>query len=110
MADNKYFFGKDIPVSQVAEGATRQVLAYDDQLMLVKMEFEEGSVGATHSHPHTQVTYIVSGRYNFTNGDETREVGPGDSLHFAPDVPHGALCLEAGTVIDVFTPCRKDFL
>jgi quercetin dioxygenase-like cupin family protein len=27
-----------------------------------------------------------------------------------PDAPHGAVALEAGALIDVFTPARADFL
>lgn len=108
--DKKFVFGKDVAAQAVAPGATRKILAHAENIMVVDMHFEAGSVGATHMHPHEQVTYIISGRFRFTNGDETREVGAGDSLYFAPDVPHGTECLEAGHLIDVFTPCRKDFL
>ena len=106
----KFYFGKAIPVEAVAEGVSRQILGYDEQMMMVKVMFEKDAVGAAHTHPHEQVTYIVSGRYAFTNDGETREVAPGDSLYFAPNAPHSTLCLEAGELIDVFTPCRKDFL
>ena len=34
-------------------------------------------------------SYIVSGRYRFTIGDETREVGPGDTLLKQNGVMHG---------------------
>ena len=109
MAQN-FYFGKDILAKEVGPGVTRQMLAHDEQVMMVKIAFEKDAVGAVHTHPHTQVTYIVSGRFRFTNGDEAQIVNPGDSLYFAPDVSHGTLCLEAGELIDVFTPCRQDFL
>ena len=60
------------------KGVKRRVLAYSKDAMCVENTFETGGVGAMHCHPHTQITYIVSGRYRFTIGDETREVGPGD--------------------------------
>ena len=63
-----------------------------------------------HCHPHTQVTYIVSGRYRFTIGDETREVGPGDTLLKQDGVMHGCVCLEGGVMLDFFTPMREDFV
>ena len=66
--------------------------------------------GAMHCHPHTQVTYIVSGRYRFTIGDETREVGPGDTLLKQDGVMHGCVCLEGGVMMDFFTPMREDFV
>ena len=106
----KFYFGKELPVETVGEGVTRQILGYDEQMMLVKVMFEKNAVGTAHAHPHEQVTYIVSGRYAFTNDGETKEVAAGDSLYFEPNVLHSTLCLEAGALIDVFTPCRKDFL
>ena len=57
-------------------GVQRRVLAYSKDAMCVENTFETGGVGAMHCHPHTQITYIVSGRYRFTIGDETREVAP----------------------------------
>ena len=52
-------------------GVQRRVLAYSKDAMCVENTFETGGVGAMHCHPHTQITYIVSGRYRFTIGDET---------------------------------------
>jgi quercetin dioxygenase-like cupin family protein len=34
----------------------------------------------------------------------------GDSTYKQPDIEHGAVCLEAGVLLDIFTPCRQDFL
>lgn len=92
------------------QGVTRRVLAYCDESMCVENTFETGGVGAMHSHPHTQITYVVSGRFRFTIGDETREVKAGDTLLKQNGVPHGCVCLEAGVLVDFFTPMRKDFV
>lgn len=91
-------------------GATKRVLAYCPESMCVENTFETGGVGAMHCHPHTQITYIVSGRFRFTIGDETREVGPGDTLLKQNGVMHGCVCLEAGVLIDFFTPMRDEFV
>ncbi len=92
------------------EGVTRRVLAYGRDAMCVENVFETGGVGALHSHPHTQITYVVSGRYRFTIGDETREVGPGDTLLKEEGVVHGCTCLEGGILLDFFTRMREDFV
>jgi quercetin dioxygenase-like cupin family protein len=34
----------------------------------------------------------------------------GDSFFVSADLIHGVVALEAGTLIDVFTPAREDFL
>lgn len=91
-------------------GVTRRILAYSKDVMCVENTFTQEAVGAMHSHPHTQITYVVSGRFRFTIGETVREVGPGDTMLKQDGVPHGCVCLEAGVLLDIFTPMREDFL
>jgi len=91
-------------------GVTRRILAYTDGLMCVENTFEQGAVGAMHTHPHTQITYVLSGRFAFTIDGETRTVSAGDTLLKENGVIHGCTCLEAGKLLDIFTPMREDFL
>ena len=91
-------------------GVTRRVLAYNAGLMCVENTFEEGAVGALHSHPHTQITYVVSGTFSFTIDGEERIVRPGDTMLKEDGVVHGCTCLEAGVLLDIFTPMREDFV
>lgn len=92
------------------KGIRRQIMGYDGQLMLVKVEFETGAIGTQHVHYHSQASYVVSGRFEVTVGDEVAVLGPGDGFYVEPDQNHGAVCLEAGTLIDTFAPHRADFL
>lgn len=92
------------------DGVVRRVLAYTDGLMCVENRFEKGAAGALHSHPHTQITYVVSGTFSFTIGDETRIVSAGDTLLKEDGVVHGCTCLEKGILLDIFTPMRQDFI
>ena len=92
------------------DGVTRRILAYTDGLMCVENTFEQGAVGALHSHPHTQITYVVSGAFSFTIDGETRTVRAGDTLLKEDGVIHGCTCLEPGILLDIFTPMREDFL
>lgn len=92
------------------EGVTRRVLAYSDSVMCVENTFEQGAVGALHSHPHTQITYIVSGEFEFSIDGETRLVRQGDTLLKENGVVHGCVCKKAGVLLDVFSPMREDFV
>lgn len=92
------------------EGVSRQIVGYDGQVMMVKVKFAKGGIGTAHTHYHTQVTYVVSGKFEFTVGDETRIVKAGDAIYMAPDVEHGCVCLEDGLLIDCFSPMRADFI
>ena len=102
--------GQDAPTVKAGPGVTRQVLGHDAELMMVRVTFEKGAVGYVHSHPHRQVTFVESGQFDFTLEGATTRLSAGDSVFVAPGVPHGAVAVEAGAVIDVFAPARADFL
>lgn len=105
-----YFFNDEIKSTVPAEGVTRKILSYNDNLMVCELHFEEGAVGALHHHPHEQCTYIVSGEFEFTIGDVTKVLKAGDSMYKQPEIVHGGVCLKKGVILDIFTPCREDFL
>ena len=92
------------------KGVVRQIMGYDGQIMLVKVKFEKGAIGTPHSHYHTQDTYVVSGKFEFTVNGVTKIVSAGDGIYVEPDAVHGCKCLEAGILIDCFSPMRADFL
>jgi quercetin dioxygenase-like cupin family protein len=91
-------------------GLKRKIMAYDDNLMLVKVAFEKGGIGALHSHFHTQMSYVESGEFEITIGDEKKVLRKGDVYYIPPHIVHGALCLSDGMLVDVFNPMRGDFV
>lgn len=105
-----FFIGKETPWEQVGEGLKRQIMGYDTEIMLVKVHFEVGAVGILHKHYHSQVTYVESGEFEMTIGDETRTLKAGDSFYILPHVMHGCVCTKEGVLLDVFGPVREDFL
>ncbi|MCF8482397.1 MAG: cupin domain-containing protein [Rhodospirillum sp.] len=98
------------PVVSTDPGVTRQVLSQREELMVVAFDFQKDAVGALHRHPHVQSTFVRSGRFQFSVDGETRDLGPGDSLVVPSNGEHGCRCIEAGMLIDTFTPRRDDFL
>lgn len=95
---------------ETAPGATRRVLLHTPELMLVEFNFEPGAVGALHAHPHVQASYVAAGRFEVTIACETATLRAGDSFIVPPNAEHGVVALDAGTLIDAFTPARADFL
>lgn len=91
-------------------GVTRQVLSEVPELMVVSFRFEPDAEGALHRHKHVQSTYCKSGRFRFTLNEKSFLVEAGDSFVIPSGAEHGCLCLEAGELIDSFTPRRDDFL
>lgn len=105
-----FLHGTEVARETVGEGVTRQILGYDDSIMMVKVWFEKGAEGPLHAHFHSQVTYVESGEFTVTVGDESRTLRAGDCMYISPHADHGAVCEEAGVLIDVFSPAREDFL
>jgi quercetin dioxygenase-like cupin family protein len=53
---------------------------------------------------------VASGKFELTIEGEKRILEAGDGYYVAPDELHGCVCLEAGILIDTFSPVRADFL
>jgi quercetin dioxygenase-like cupin family protein len=100
----------EVPWENPAPGIQRQVYGYDDKIMMVKVKFEKDAVGSLHQHHHSQATYVESGVFEMTIGDEMKIISAGDGYYVPPHVIHGCVCLEPGLLVDVFSPLRKDFL
>lgn len=100
----------DIELEFAGTGVNRKILSYTDELMVVENHFEKGAVGAMHHHPHTQITYVVSGQFEFTIAGEKKIVNPGDSMLKKDGIEHGCVCLKEGILLDIFTPMREDFV
>ena len=92
------------------EGIERKVMVYDDQIMMVCARFAKGAIGSLHRHMHRQVSYVESGVFEITIAGNKKTLHRGDSFFAAPNFEHGAVALEEGTLIDVFTPLREDYL
>lgn len=105
-----FVFNDACPMQDLGNGVQRKVLAHAGGLMAVEVHFEKGAVGPLHNHPHEQLTYVLSGVFEFTIGDEKKLVKAGDTLYKEPNIMHGCICQEAGVLLDLFTPQRQDFL
>ncbi len=109
-SSEKFCMAQEKEWEELGGGVSRKILGWDNQIMMVKVKFEKGAEGAPHRHFHTQATYCAEGSFEFTIGEEKKIVNAGDGVYIEPNILHGALCLEAGILIDVFSPVREDFL
>lgn len=103
-------FNEEIDLEKCGQGVQRKILCYTDELMCVENHFETGGIGALHHHPHTQITYVVSGKFEFTIDGVKKIVSAGDSMLKKDSVEHGCVCLEEGILLDIFTPMRDEFV
>jgi len=101
---------EEVDWQSLGGGVSRKVMSHSSDLMVVQVRFESGSMGEPHQHPHTQISYVASGSFAYTIGDQTVTLMTGDTCLVPPNVLHGCRCLEKGVLIDSFTPARADFI
>jgi len=86
--------GMEVVRRGTRRGHTYQLLAYDQgpkktfEPFLVTMD-DASEVFPTFEHPGTEFIHVLEGRIEYRHGKYTYELGPGDSLTFRGDVPHG---------------------
>jgi quercetin dioxygenase-like cupin family protein len=105
-----FFYDVDIKSNEVSKGIKRKILSYNKDLMVCKLDYLKGGVGELHKHFHSQSSYIISGVFEFEVDGVKKILKAGDSLYVQPEAMHGCLCIEKGTLLDIFTPQREDFL
>lgn len=110
LSDQVFIRSGDVTWTDVAPGLRRQILGHGPDLMMVSVQLDKGAVGALHHHPHRQVTYVAHGSFEVTVDGRCELLNAGDSFYVAADLTHGVRAIEAGVLIDVFTPTRADFL
>ncbi len=110
MINERWVFHENVEPQDQGNGVIRRVLAYNKDLMCVENSFEKGAVGALHHHPHTQITYVVSGVFEFEIDGVKKVVKAGDTMLKMNGVEHGCVCLEKGILLDIFNPMREDFI
>jgi len=110
LANKTLITDSELDWQELGAGVKRKVMPFDENLMLVKVDFEKGAVGTIHNHPHLQLSYVAKGSFEVTMGNYKKILNEGD-VFFAPSmVFHGVVCLEAGLLVDIFNPYREDFL
>ncbi|TCK92795.1 quercetin dioxygenase-like cupin family protein [Natranaerovirga hydrolytica] len=102
--------GKDTQLEDLGKGVKRKVLSHSGKMMGVEVHFEKGGIGAAHSHPHEQFTYVLEGLIELDYKGDKFTLNKGDTAYIEPNEIHGVKALEDAILLDVFTPQREDFL
>jgi hypothetical protein len=98
----------NIPVKWLTEGVTGHYV-HGGRMSLGLVELKQGSIVPLHSHPHEQITFILSGKLQMEIGGKTLVLEP-NMYHLIPgDVIHSALALTDCSLIDAFQPVREDY-
>ena len=103
----------EITPQPIGEGRKRY-LAHTEKLMMAVIDFRDGPTrepDPPHSHPHEQISYVVSGELIVFIGAKQTRLEPGDMFSVPPDIPHTVqLLTEYVRLVDTFHPIREAFL
>ena len=92
-------------------GVKRKIKGWIDDLMVAELVWGKGMVGEVHTHSHRQCGYVVKGSFESNVNGEKATLRAGDCCYSEANVPHGLIALEDDSVfLDIFTPCREDFI
>ena len=101
---------KENAKSRQFKGVSFEVLAVGQKTMVTKMIYKVGDKVPLHSHPNEQSGYIISGKYRIRYQNNDAILIPGDSYSIPENIEHSMEVIEAGEVIDTFSPPREDYL
>ncbi|MBN1959198.1 MAG: cupin domain-containing protein [Desulfuromonadales bacterium] len=87
-----------------------KTLVYGDNTLMVEFRLQNRAMLPSHSHPHEQTGYLISGKLEVTIDEQTFLAVPGDSWCIKGGAKHSAAALTDSVVIEVFSPVREDYL
>jgi quercetin dioxygenase-like cupin family protein len=98
-----------LPLKPIWDGIAARVVS-GERLSFGVVELDPGAVVQEHVHEHEQLGMVIRGAMRFRVGDETRDLGPGETWTIPSNVRHEATAgPEGAVVIDVFAPARDEW-
>lgn len=64
----------------------------------------------SHRYPNEQSGYVISGKYRIVIDGVGCAIGPGDTHSVPRGIEHCIEIIEAGEILDFFSPPRRDCL
>ncbi len=80
------------------------------ELMLVEHRVKKGQASFAEHHENEQLTLVLSGKLKCTVGEAIHILEKGGAVLIPSRVVHSVEVLEDSTVIEVFSPPRKEWL
>lgn len=97
---------------EAIDQATKRKLMLGEKMMAQLIEISAGSIShPSHSHPHEQIMWVVSGEMKFELDGAPEQRCPAGSLVIIPGgKPHRTWFDTDTTLIEIFAPIRTDLL
>jgi len=89
-------------------GIKQKTLVYGKNTLMAELKLSTGTRIPTHSHPHEQTGYLVSGKTRLFIDDQVYDCNPGDSWCIPGNAEHGMYAIKDSVYIEIFSPVRED--
>lgn len=87
---------------------TEAVFIHSDNMTLAEWHFDPGILLPVHSHPHEQMTKVLSGEFELTINDIKYLLKSGSVAIIPPGAVHSGFAVTDCHIVDVFNPVRED--
>jgi len=96
---------------EVFPGVYRQILAHNEEIMVMLVKFTPGGLVPRHSHSNIQAGLVIRGQLLFKTQRGERVLTEGDSYLLEPWETHEVMNIggREALAIDVFRPARRDY-
>ena len=94
---------------EIFDGVSRQNLVYGAKTHMLKFFLEGGKVIPVHTHEQEQTGYLIRGKMKMTIDGISHDLEDGASWSIESNVPHGVEVFDDCSVIEVFSPPRKEY-
>ncbi len=96
--------------TEVNKGIKIKTLVYGDRTLMTEFVMAKGSELVLHSHVYEQTGYLVKGKMKLYINEMSKLLEPGDSWNVPSNIQHHAEILEDSIAVEVFEPCRDEYL
>ncbi len=95
---------------EVLPGINIKTLCFGENTLMTEFILKKGAILNEHKHSNEQTGYLISGKIRLFVKNESRVLTPGDSWNISSNIPHKAEIIEDSIAIEIFSPCREDYI
>ena len=104
----KIYHKKDLLNRELLPGSSVNFI-HSENMTLAEWRFDSGIKLPEHSHPHEQITKVISGEFELKIENNIYKLTIGSVAVIPPEAVHSAKAISDCHVIDVFNPVRDDY-
>ena len=96
-----------MPSKTIAPGFHAKIF-HTETMTFSYVNVDAGATLPPHSHPHEQISKLISGEFDLIVDGETIPLTPGNAYAIPSNVPHTGKAHTECVILDIFSPVRED--